>query len=122
MLTILYQYGQFTKIEILHYWVKNLAIHAFIYISVNKYLVRACPVWFPVLVLGTCDEYHKAFPWWADRLHPDVAASITGEFSLYPAMTAEHFQFLERKILESLEDKNPPNTIAIFQYILLLYL
>lgn len=53
---------------------------------------------------------------------PDVTASITGEFSLYPAMTAEHFQFLERKILESLEDKNTPNKIVIFQYILSLSL
>ena len=52
---------------------------------------------------------------------PDVTASIIGGYYLYPTMTAEHFQFPERKILESLEGKNPPNRTVIFQYILLFY-
>lgn len=53
---------------------------------------------------------------------PGVTASVTGGYSLYPAMTTEHVQFPERKILESLEGKDPPNRTVIFQYILLFYL
>lgn len=53
---------------------------------------------------------------------PGATASITGGYYLYPATTTEHFQFPERKILESLEGKNPPNGTVIFQYILLFYL